>query len=265
MAITNVDDIVSGLASPQRINWFKSMTAAKSAGAYESGWLAAGFPGAGSASPAYNTGSGYTCAKSTTGAMPYTNGSVTNWIARAFSTASLQGTIILADRLWSCSGMGFAASTYTVTTPGNLPARITDSGVGCEIWVEQFAAAGAASGTLTVNYLNVGGNAKAGVIGAVVSAPVIGQMQPVPLQAGDTGVSQITSAVNSATWTSGSFGITVIKRICEIPVPVAGVGTLSDWSQCLVTVPSDACIMVIYQASTTTAAQLLGTINIIDK
>lgn len=266
MAIASVDDIAAALAAPaQRIPYMKAITAPKAAGSFQSSWLAAGQPGAGAASPAFNAGAGYTCDKSTTGALPYTNGSVQNWLARISAMCSQPGVIVLADRLWSCSGMGFAASTYTVTTPGSLPARITDNGVGCELWVEQFAAAGAASGTLTANYVNTAAASKAGVIGAVVSAPVIGQMQQVPLQAGDTGVKQLTSVVNSATWTSGSWGMTILKRLAEIPIGIAGAGAIMDWAACLAQIPADACLFAFMLAQNTTAPNLTGTAYVIDK
>lgn len=267
MAINTVDDIVSGLASAQDIPYQKTFGAPKAAGAFQSGWLAAGFPGAGSASPAYTAGSGYTCDKTTAGAVPFTDAAVKAWIARLGMSCSQPGTIIIADRLWSCSGMGFAASTYTVTTPGSLPARITDNGVDCELWVENFVAAGAASGTLTANYLNANtGAAKSGVISAVVSAPVAGQMQPVPLAAGDTGIRQLTSVVTSATWTSGSFGMTILKRIIEIPISVANAGQLLDWAQLgLPSIPNAACLMALYLANGTTAPTVIGSLDIIDK
>ena len=267
MTIATVDDIVSGLASAQDLMYQKTLTAPKAAGAFQSAWLAAGFPGAGSASPAYTAGSGYTCDKSTAGAISMNNGAVQLWLAKLAMTCTQVGTIILADRLWSCSGMGFAAGTYTVTTPGNLPARITDNGVEVEAWVEQFVAAGAASGTLTLNYLNANtGASKSGVISAVVSAPVAGQMQPIPLAVGDTGVRQVTSAVTSATWTSGSFGITLLKRICEIPITTANVGTVLDWAQLgLPKIPNDACPMAFFLANGTTAPVLLGSLDVIDK
>lgn len=264
MAITTVDDIAAGLASLQRAPFTKILTAPKAAGAFQSGWLAAGLPAAGAAAPAYTAGSGYTCSRTTTGAIPYTNGSVQNWLARVSGAATVRGTIVVADRLWSCSGMGFAAATYTVTTPGSLPARITDGGLGCELWIEQFAAAGAASGTATANYLDSAGGSKAGVISAVVSAPVAGQMQPVPL-ADNLGISQLTSIVTSATWTSGSFGATILKRIAEIPVTVIGAGQVFDWAQVLARIPSDACLMLFWLAETTTAPTLYGTLGIIDK
>ena len=266
MAISTVDDIVSGLASKQTQRILKNITAPKGAGAYQSAWLATGIPGAGAASPVYTAGSGYACDKSTTGAIAYTNGAVQNWLAKLSMLCSLVGTLIIADRLWSCSGMGFAASTYTVTTPGNLPARITDSGVGCELWVEQFVVAGSASGTLTCNYQNTTPAAKQGVIAAVVSAPVAGQMQPVPLQAGDLGISQLTSVVNSATWTSGSWGMTILKRLAEVEIIGANIGKTLDWALLgLPKIPSDACLMLIYLANAASAAVALGRLEIIDK
>lgn len=265
MAISTVDDIAAGLAVSQHRPYIKSLTAPKAAGAFQSGWMAAGSPGAGAAAPAYTAGSGYTCSSATAGALGYTNASVQNYLAKLMANATQPGVIIIADRLWSCSGMGFAASTYTVTTPGSLPARITDSGVGCELWVEQFVAAGAATGTLTANYLNTASAAKSGVISTVVSAPVAGQMQPVPLAAGDVGISRLTSVVNSATWTSGSWGMTILKRIAEIPVIAANTGQIADYAQLgMPKIPQDACLMFLFLANGTTAPVLVGSMDFID-
>jgi len=267
MAITNVDDIATALTSSQDFVFVKNFTAPKAAGAFQSGWLATGFPGAGVASPAYTAGSGYTCSSATAGGVPFTNGAVKLWLAQAAMSCSQPGTLILADRLWSCSGMGFALGTYTVTTPGSLPARITDNGIGVEAFVENFVAAGAASGTLTLNYTNANtGASKAGVIAAVVSAPVAGQMQPIPLVSGDTGVRAVVSAVTNATWTSGSFGITLLKRIAQFPVLGAALGTTYDWAQLAIpTIPNDACLFLFFQAANTTAPVAIGSIAIIDK
>ena len=265
MTITTVDDIAAGLAAGQ-VRWFlKNSTVPKSIGAYQSSWLGVGFPGAGATSPAYTVGSGYTCDKSTVGAIAYSNAAVKNWLAKWFATSTIAGTLILVDRLWSCSGMGYAAQTWTVTTPGALPARITDYGVGCQIWVEQFIAAGAASGTLTINYKNPADGAEAGIIPAVVSAPVIGQMQPVPLATGATGVRSIVSAVNSATWTSGSWGLTIVKPLAAISLPLAGVGNTLGWATLgLPDLLNDACLALIWQGGAATANQIMGRMEIID-
>lgn len=267
MAIATVNDIASGLNSSQKQPYMKILTAPKAAGAYQSAWLAPGQPGAGNTPPVYTAGSGYTCDRTTAGAISYTNGAVQNWIAKMSGQSGVRGTIVLYDRLWSCSGIPFGgATTYTITTPGSLPARITDGGVGVEVWSEQFVAAGAASGTLTVTYVNSSSvGSRTGVSPAVVSAPVAGQLQQVPLQVGDVGISQITSTINSATWTSGSRGLTLMKRICEIPVSVIGGSNTFDWAQVLSKVPSDACLALYWLAETTTAPTVAGLIDIIDK
>ena len=266
MAITTINDLVAGLAAAQRINVLKNITASKGAGAFQSAWLATGYPGAGSAPPAYTAGSGYTASKDTNGAVRLTNGAIKLWLAQLSASLSLVGTLTIYDRLWSCSGMGYAAGTYAVTTPGALPARITDSGLGCELWVEQFVAAGAASGTLTANYRNTLDQAKSGVIAAVVSAPVIGQMQPVPQAVGDLGISQLTNMVTSATWTSGSFGATILKRIATIEITTANIGRVLDWALLgLPEILNDACLAFMFQANAATAVVMQGQLRIIDK
>lgn len=266
MTISTVSDIATALAIAQQIKVLKNSTVPKSIGAYQSSWLGVGIPSAGAASPAYTVGTGYTCDNTKVGALPYSDGSVQNYLARLFATSTIAGTLFLYDRLWSCSGMGYAASTYTVTTPGNLPARITDNGLGCELWVEQFAAAGSASGTLTCNYKNPADGAEVGIIPAVVSAPVIGQMQPVPLATGATGVRSLVSVVNSATWTSGSWGMTICKRIAAIPVPFAGIGNVLDWAGLgLPQILPDACLFFIWQGGAATANQIMAQLDIIDK
>ena len=359
MAIATINDIASGLASSkQTLRFHKNSTAAKAVGSFQSCWLATGIPGAGVAPPLYTAGSGYTASKDTVGALQYINGVTQNWLAKLAASSSIAGTVILADRLWSCSGIPFGASTYNITTPGALPARITDGGVGCEMWVEEFIAQGAVTGTLTIAYLNsvpvmtngtdpvvaaidyaisptyaislynglpvwysptkalyifwdtgtatwyiytavgvgippgkhylrnntspVGiyaaggggagtptfafGSAKSGVLGTLATSPVIGQMQPIPLQAGDVGISQIISWTNSQTWTSNSAGITILKRIAEIEVPIIGASQSFDWARLgLPQIPSDACLMLLWQANATTACLILGRAEIIDK
>lgn len=265
MAIATVDDIAAALALAQIQRVLKNITVPKAVGSYQSSWLGVGYPGAGSAPPAYTAGSGYAASSATAGAIPYTNGAVKNWLAKLFATSTIAGTLFLYDKLWSCGGMGFAAGTYTVTTPGNLPARITDGGIGCQLWAEQFVAAGAASGTLTANYVEPGGGARAGIIPAVVSAPLIGQTQPVPRQVGSVGVQQLTSVVTSATWTSGTFGMSIVKPIAEISIPLAGIGRTADWAEVLAELTNDMCLFFIWQGGAATANQVMARLHIIDK
>jgi hypothetical protein len=145
-----------------------------------------------------------------------------------------------------------------------LPARITDNGLGCELWVENNVACGAATGSMTAAYLDSAGNSKSGVIATVVSAPVAGQMQPVPLE-NSLGVKQLTSVTNSNTWTSGTWGMTILKRIASIALPLNGTGDIMDWAKTgLPLIPDDACIMAFIQASTTTGPIIVGATHLLD-
>jgi len=266
MAISTVDDIAAGLAVSQKKRVLKNITACKAVGSMQSSWLSVGNPGAGATAPAYTAGSGYACSSATVGAIPYSNAVTQNYMAKLFATSAIAGTLRIYDRLWSCSGIPFGLGAYAITTPGTLPAPITDNGLGCELYVEQFVAAGAASGTLTANYVAPGDGAEAGVIPAVVSAPVIGQMQAVPLATGATGVKQLTSVAHSATWTSGSFGMTICKHIASVEVPLAGIGRTLNWADLgLPPIPNDACIFFIWQGGATTACQVQTTFEVIDK
>ena len=260
----NTDGVVAAalLSGPLVIDLMKTGSAAKAAANQQSFWLSN--PSAGAAPPAYTAGSGYACSKATTGALPLVNASVgSNRIAMVVAGANVAGGLILYDRLWSCGGMGFAAATYTVTTPGSLPARVTDNGLGCEVFVEQFVAAGAASGTLTINYVNAAGSNVSAVIPAVVSAPVVGQIQRFPI---NDGIRSVTSVVNSATWTSGSWGITIARRLLDIPVTLANVqGPPLDWTRtALRVVPADACLMLAAMPTATTAMITTGSMTLVD-
>ncbi len=267
MSVTGTDDIADGLAnSAQRINFFKQFTAPKGAGAFASSWTAPGFPGAGATPPAYTAGSGYTYSSATPGAIPFTNATLVNWLAMLEAASGLQGSLILVDRLWSCSGIPFGAGSHSITTPGSLPARITDGGVGVEAWVENYVACGTTSGTLTLSYLNTLGAAKSGTMPSVHNSPNAQQMQPIPLAVGDLGISQITSVNKSGSWTSGSFGLTLLKRIADIPLRVQGASYIADWAEtALAQVPNNACLSLVWFATSSSAPLVSGSFILIDK
>jgi hypothetical protein len=266
VTISTINDIVSGISQSQGINVLKNITVPKAIGSYQSSWLGVGFPGAGSSPPLYTAGTGYNCLNTTSGALPYVNPINQNWLAKAAVTSTIAGTLFIYDRLWACTGMPFGAATYTVTTPGSLPARITDNGLGTELWCENTIAAGAATGTLTASYYDANGTLSSAVINPVVSAPLIGQAQPFPLAVGATGVKSLVSLTNSATWTSGSFGAIICKQIASIPVSLAGIGTVLDWASLgLPQIAASACLFFIWQGGAATANQVMANFDIIDK
>lgn len=158
--------------------------------------------------------------------------------------------------------MGFASATYAVTTPGSLPARVTDNGTGCEVWIEQFVAAGVATGTAILNYVNAAATNASSTIN-VISAPVAGQIQRFPI---NDGIRSVTNVITSNTWTSGSFGVTIARRLADVPVALANVSPPPlDWADLgLQTVPNDACLMLAINPTATTAATLMGNFSMVD-
>ena len=267
MAITTVDDIVSALASSVQDSDFIKILTAPAVGGFQAAWAGTGFPGAGATPPLNTSGAGYTCSAATVGALPYTNGAVQNWLARFAASCTQPGTIILYDRLWTCSfAAPTVAGTVSITTPGTLPARITDNGADVEAWLDNYAVGGASAGTLAFNYTNVGNAARTGPTFTPVSAPVVGRTQPLPLQAGDFGVRVPTSLTNSATMTSGTYGITLRKPIARIPVLGVALGEVQDWAKLgLPKIPADACLEILFLAQNATAPTIIGTMDIIDK
>ncbi len=265
MSISTIDDIVDGLANHKKhIEFARLFTTVDTAGQYQSGWQATGLPDSGAIPAQYDSGGPYICTSGTVGALPLPNITNQAWLAGLSVTSTVASTVYLADRLWHAN-MGFAATTYTITTPGDLPSRITDNGVGCEIFIEQFSTGGSSTGTWTVNYIDSDNQARSSQIN-VITTPLVGLLRYVPHAQGARGVKQITSVVKSNTGTSGSFGIVIVKRILEIPIPHDSANTKFDWAQtALAKIPTDACLFFYHLATVTTASTVIGSIDIIDK
>jgi len=270
MSINSVDDLISGLTnSSQHADYLKVAPAVPNAiGAFVSGWMATGNPAAGVASPAFFSGSDYTCNSGTVGAFSIRDGSFQNFLAKVTTSCTQAGTLVFADRLWSCSTIsGTIQTTMTINNPGSLPSRVTDNGIGCELWIEHFVATGVATGTLTATYVNpVGQTGRTGTLATVQSAAAIGRFQNVQLQSGDNGISQLTSIIKTNTWTSGTFGATIIKRVLEIPLPIANTGDVFDWAEtALKQLPDNVCLMFFFLPSVAASYTVFGSIDIIDK
>lgn len=263
MAITTMDGLVTAMAAStaQFIPFNKQTLSPDAVGAFHSCWLNGG--NAGSTAPAYNAGSGYTCSKSTAGALPLTNGATQLYLSRMDVQSAVAGNLILYDRLWACSGITIATSTLSVTTPGDLPARAPTNGVGCEIWVEVPTATGAVAGNITVNYSDQDGNASSTSTVAVVASLNVGTFIQMPLASGDTGVRSITSLQTSFT-TTGTLGVVIMNRIAICPY-AAYIGGSRTWDSLgLPRIANDACLALAIHASSTSSQYIVGSISIID-
>ena len=259
MAITSLDQLLA--ASNQLKSFGKVSMTAKAAGTFQSLWTAAGLPAAG-ANPASLAMVIPTSA--TAGALPFVNPTTgLSYISKIGSSQQTIGTLILYDRIAHSSGLNGTLTTAQAVNGAALTRHTTGEDV--ELFLEVYTATGATASSVTISYTN-----SAGVAGRTTPAvamqvtPVVGQMLPIPLQAGDTGIRSVQSVTLSAsTATAGNFGITLVKRIAEIPITVAGTGVVLDpFALGFPQIANDACLSFMVVTSTTSTGFITGTINI---
>ena len=259
MAITSLDQLLA--ASNQLKSFGKVSMTAKAAGTFQSLWTAAGLPAAG-ANPASLAMVIPTSA--TAGALPFVNPATgLSYISKISSSQQTIGTLILYDRIAHSSGLNGTLTTAQAVGGAGLTRHTTGEDV--ELFLEVYAATGATASNVTISYTN-----SAGVAGRTTPAiamqvtPVAGQMLPIPLQAGDTGIRSVQSVTLSAsTATAGNFGITLVKRIAEIPITVAGTGVVLDpFALGFPKIENNACLSFMVVTSTTSTGFITGTINI---
>lgn len=267
MALNTVDDIFDGLVNSKQVLSLNKLhqAAFTTAGSWSSSWGVVGTPGPGVNPPLYTAGSGYGISAPIDGAPLINTPTISNRLAAATAASNVICRIIVADRLWACSGIPFGAGTHSITNPGALPAR-AGNGEGVEIWLETYGSVGASTGTFTVTYLNTLGVLKTSQSVAPQSSATLGQMLPIPLAHGDSGVSQIVSVTKTNTWTSGSFGLTLLKRIIETPAPLVPNANTTDWTRTgLPIVDPGTAIMLACQINGTTRPWLDVRLTLIDK
>lgn len=268
MAITSLDQLAANLPGQHR-HILKASVTTEGAGTWHSLFRVAGQPAAGSTPPAFSAGTGYVPTSATAGAIPFTNPSGGNaaFLAKFMATLSAAGIAILYDRLWHCSGLVTNSITaQNITTPGSLT-RPNANGDDVELWGEVYTAPGATGATWTVSYTNQDGTSgRTATYTHPANAETVGQMLPFTLQAGDTGVRSVQSFTCSvSSGTAGSIGLTLLRRLAEIPVPVANTGGVLDgFALGLPQVYNDACLCVMLLCSGTTSGVFQGSVAIVN-
>lgn len=271
MAASSLDQIAAALPG-QFLPFYKATQTTEGAGTWHSLWKAAGNPAAGATPPAYTAGSGYSPTKATAGAFPFNNpvGGLISQLAKISACSSVAGTLILADRLWTCSGLTTAAATtLNITTPGTIPSRDENGaalGKGVELWGEVYTAPGATGATWTVSYTDQDGNTgNTATYTHPANAETVGQMFPYQLASGDSGVRAVASFTTSiSSGTAGDIGISLIRRIVEVPLTLANIPTLLDWASAgLPRIIDDSCLFFMVMCSTTTSGNISGLGNLI--
>lgn len=265
MAINTMDRLVAALPGQHR-HLFKVAQTARGAGAWHSLWRAAGSPGAGAIPPA---GDGEIPTRLTPGAIALVNPAAGNklYLGRFTVAGPTAGTLILYDRLWVNSGFNAnITSAQTIATPPVLT-RPDALGEDVELWGEVFTALGATASVFTATYTNQGGVAgrqatysKPGV------TPVVGEMFPFALQAGDTGVRTVAQVqLSVGTGAAGDFGLLLLRRVAEIPM--TQVNVLADRDAFALGMPeifADACLALQVLCTTTTTGALQAAVSLIE-
>jgi len=264
--ISTRDDLIAALAAAERCGVYKATLTAEGAGTWSSLWKVAGRPAAGANPPAFGAGSGYIPTRATAGALGQQNGGTDPLrLLRAAMAGTTVGTLIVYDRLWACSGFGTVITTeQTITTPGTLTAgRDPNGGADVEPWLEVYTAPGATTATWTFK-----GTDSAGTTNLTwtythpANAESVGQMMPLlpggASPAATLGCDVPTSFQASATsGTAGNIGVTLIRRLVEIPLMLVNVGVVLDAiATGLVEVPDDACLAMMIQCTTTNTGVL---------
>ena len=262
MAISNMDGLIAAFSTAQKRPFHKLSQTTEGAGTWHSLFLAQQIPPAGAAPGAL---AGVVPTSSTTGAITFTNGS-TSYLGQMEAASSVAGTLILYDRLWANSGMD---GTITVdTTLGSVVAltRPDANGADVEMWGEIYTPIGATARTLTVKYTNQSGTTgQTATYSHPANAESTGQMFPITLQAGDTGVQVPTSySWSGTTGTAGNFGITLLRRIASLTLPLIEIGQVSDFTQIgLPKIYDSACLSLMVFCTTTTSGVFQGAISIV--
>ena len=265
MAITDLNLVVAALANGQVRELYKDTVTSEGAGTWHSLWKVAGNPGAG-ANPGSLAGAIPTDA--TLGAFAFNNptGGQLAYLMRLAASGSIIGKLILYDRLWHNSTMS-GTQTTTDTTLGAVPAltRPDANGAGTELWGEIYTAIGATGATLNVRYTNQAGTTlQVATYAHPANAESVGQMFPLILTAGDTGVRAATAYHwSGTTGTAGDFGLTILRRLAEVPLTLANVGVVHDFAALgLPRIYDDACLSMMVLCTTTTTGIFQGSLVI---
>jgi hypothetical protein len=256
-AITTMDGIAAGLQGQERKGFHKGSFTPAVAGGFYSLWLTPGQPGPGAAPGSLN---GAVPTDVTAGSFPFTNAVGDNYLGYVACTGLAVGTLVIYDRLWANSTTNVASGAQAITFPGLT--RYT-SGIGVECWLEWYVASSATAATATATYTDQDGNTgSAGTITLPAVAKAAGQMFPMDMVAGDSGIRAVSSMNIGTTHTGGTWGLTFMKRLAEIPIRPSdqGASALNIIDLGMPDITDDACLAFMFQgaASANTLAGSLG-------
>jgi hypothetical protein len=225
MAITSIDGFIA--ASKQRLGFLKVANRTTANNAYFSVFDLTGSPDGGTLAVG-NTANGVVHTDATTGYQPITDFGSGNlgYISSVEFSNTVASRIAMYDCLFSAGAYSFN-SNVTLASQPSFTSRIPSGDYnGTEIWLEAVTAF---TGTPTINvlYNNQAGAAKQTSATSLGSAPIVGRMYLLPLQAGDIGVSQINQVIATVA-SAGTFNIHVMRRLWSGRVRSTNDGNSND-------------------------------------
>ena len=259
-----MDKLVAALCGGERVHLSKQGLLQTTAGQWISAWKTPGYPGAAATPP---TGVGEIPTRATAGALRYTNpaSGKAKHLAMLSMASTQRGSLVLYDRLAHTSGL---VANITTVQNVNTPALTRPDALGADVeaWIEIYTLIGATAANLIVNYTNQDNAAKTNP-GGILQPGSTGfreanRMLPVPLAAGDTGVRSVQSVqFGGTTGTAGNFGITLLRRLAQIDIPLTNTGFGKDFADLgLPAIPNDACLAIMGIFDSTTSANIFGEI-----
>lgn len=231
MGFVSKDAIKKALSNGRGQRWagVKSGTLTpEAAGHWVTHYPEVGSPGSGTAA-----GGAWSALTDATGCVTFSAVSPKKrYLARAGAMATQNGTLLAYDRLGHIGSISLT-TTGSKGVSASLPARYsgaeTDDLANIEAWVEVTTVTATSIATIRLNtYTNeVGvGSRLGGSLVLPATATNQGWMSPLPLQAGDKGVSAIANLeVVAAATGGGVVNVVLLRRLVEIPL-IANVATL---------------------------------------
>ena len=240
MAIASKDNYLA--AQRQRIRIIKTTSRTTVATIPYSLFDIAGNPGAGTIAGT-STAAGVVPTDATAGCadIEFTTG--VGYLSRVEFASTVACRLALYDMLFKAGAYAYGTATTALADQPAVSSRCPDyPGQGTvfgsrnEIWLEVSTSFGAGNGWLIqVTYTNSNGDAGHTTPAMPVfaaAALVIGKMQQLPLQSGDTGVQKIESVIvtNGGTpMNAGAFNILILRPIyTSMRVPLANVCDVHD-------------------------------------
>jgi hypothetical protein len=223
MAITTLDGYIASVK--QRLTWMKTGTRTLVSAMPYTTFDIAGNPGAGTLNVG-NTANGLVHTSATAGYPIIASfGGSSGYLSKVEFGSSVAECFDLWDRLFVAGAYAYNADVTLASQP-SYAGRVPSDYNGLQLWVEQVTV-GIGIQHVQINYLDQDGQAgDTGDVTLITTTPV-GRCQPIPLAAGDSGVSQIVR-VRGYTATGGTFNVMVLRSLWTGMCPVTNWAEVHD-------------------------------------